>query len=259
MTVNGNDPLISALGRLGATPVPHGLVDRVYAGWVRLEGAASDLYVAFTDRGVAFIRTVGSVRDEDEFAEAFRREFGMPLRPASRPPAGLAAALQLRSTGRDVPVDLRNVSDFERDVLVAARRIPKGQTRPYSWIAHEIGRPRAVRAVGTALGNNPVPLLIPCHRVVRADGSLGEYVFGGALKERLLRAEQVNVDEVRELAKTKVFFIGSDTTHIVCFPTCTHARRITPEHRRGFPSVAAAASAGYRPCRRCRPVLAATA
>lgn len=253
MMVNGNDPLVSALNGLTA-PAPPGLVDRLYARWVRVEGAVSDLYVAFTDRGVTYIRTAGSVRDEHEFAESFREEFGMPLRPATRPPTGLTAAVRLRTTGRDVPVDLRNLSEFERDVLTAARRIPRGQTRPYSWIAHEIGRPRAVRAVGTALGNNPVPVLIPCHRVVRSDGNLGEYVFGGALKEELLRAEQVNVDEVRDLARTKVFFVGSDTTHIVCFPTCTQARRIAPAHRRGFPSVKAATLAGYRPCQRCRPV-----
>lgn len=251
MMVNGKDPLITALGRLADVPAPRGLVDRVQARWTLVQGPVSDLYVAYTDRGVAYIRPVG---DEDEFAESFRGRFGMPLRRTEHAPAGLTAAVQLRSTGRNVPVDLRDLTDFERDVLTAAQRIPKGQTRPYSWIAHEIGRPKAVRAVGTALGNNPVPVLIPCHRVVRADGGIGEYVFGGPLKEQLLRAEQVNVDEVLALAKTKVFFIGSDTTNIVCFPTCTHARRITPTHRHGFRTVAAATQAGYRPCRHCRPV-----
>jgi O-6-methylguanine DNA methyltransferase len=259
MTVNGSDPLISALNRLAVSPRPSGLLERVHARWTTVEGAVEDLYVAFTDRGVTYIRTVGSMRDEEEFAESFRRRFGRPLLRATRPPSGVAAAVALRSHGRNVPVDLAGLSDFERDVLTAARRIPKGQTRPYGWIAHEIGRPRAVRAVGTALGNNPVPVLIPCHRVVRSDGSLGEYVFGAGLKEQLLRTERVNVDEVRELARTKIFFVGSDTTHIVCFPTCAHARRITPPHRRGFSSVAAAATAGYRPCRQCRPVLAETA
>ena len=251
MMVNGSDPLITALGTLADVPSPRGLVDRVLARWTTVPGPVSDLHVAFTDRGVAYIRTVGGVAD---FAESFRRRFGMPLLRTGHAPAGLAAAVQLRATGRNVPVDLRTLTEFERDVLVAARRIPRGQTRPYSWLAHEIGRPRAVRAVGTALGNNPVPVLIPCHRVVRADGGIGEYVFGGALKEELLRTEQVNVDEVAALARTKVFFIGSDTTHIVCFPTCTDARRITPPHRRGFRTVEAAAQAGYRPCQHCRPV-----
>lgn len=254
MMINGSDPFITALSKLADVEPPRGLVNRVRARWTLVPGPVRDLYVAFTDRGVAYIRAFGSVGDEDEFAESFRRKFGMPLVRTEHAPAGLTSAVQLRTTGRDVPVDLRDLSDFERDVLLAARRIPRGQTRPYSWIAHEIGRPKAVRAVGTALGNNPVPVLIPCHRVVRADGAIGDYVFGGPLKEELLRTEQVNVDEVRELAKTKVFFIGSDTTNIVCFPTCAHARRITPAHRRGFRTMAAATQAGYRPCQRCRPV-----
>jgi methylated-DNA-[protein]-cysteine S-methyltransferase len=152
-----------------------------------------------------------------------------------------------------VQLDLRGLSEFERDVLTATRRIPAGQTRPYGWIAVEAGRPRAVRAVGSVLARNPVPLLVPCHRVVRADGGLGAYMFGSAHKEELLRAEQVNLDEVAVLAQRGVHFLGSDTTGVVCFPTCPHARRITLVHRHGFRTIGAAVAAGYRPCRHCRP------
>ena len=60
-----------------------------------------------------------------------------------------------------------------------ALEIPRGEVRPYGWIAAEIGRPKAVRAVGTALGHNPVPLIVPCHRVVRSDGMIGQYSLGG--------------------------------------------------------------------------------
>jgi methylated-DNA-[protein]-cysteine S-methyltransferase len=93
------------------------------------------------------------------------------------------------------------------------------------------------RAVGSALGRNPVPVLIPCHRVTRSDGAIGDYAFGSDTKESLLRAEEVDLDEVRELARGNVFYLGSDTTGIVCFPTCRNARRITPEHRHGFRSI----------------------
>ena len=72
-------------------------------------------------------------------------------------------------------LDLRGHTEFERDVWRKALDIPRGEVRPYGWIAAEIGRPRAVRAVGTALGHNPVPLIVPCHRVVRTDGSIGQY------------------------------------------------------------------------------------
>lgn len=254
MTFNGHDPVIDALNQLVENP-PQGLVDRVFGSWVRIPGPAGVLYVAFTDRGISYIRTIESMSgDESAFEENFRTKFGRPLRRVDQPPAGLTPALRRGNGARTVPVDLRQLTDFERDVLDATRRIPSGQVRPYAWIAREIGRPRAVRAVGTALGNNPVPVLIPCHRVVRSDGQLGDYVFGRNMKEKLLRAERANVDEVAALAEAKIFFLGSDTTRIVCFPTCAHARRISPSHRVGFRNMVAATAAGYRPCKSCRPL-----
>jgi len=140
-------------------------------------------------------------------------------------------------------------------VLGATRTIPVGETRPYGWVAREVGNPRAVRAVASVLARNPVPLLVPCHRVVRADGAVGRYLFGTEHKENLLRGENTNLDDVAALARRGVHYVGSDTTGIVCFPTCHHARRITPAHRAGFATVADAVAAGYRPCRSCRPVI----
>jgi O-6-methylguanine DNA methyltransferase len=253
MIVNGRDPIVDSLGRLSAQP-PRSLVDKVVAHWARVDASTGELYVAFTDHGIRFVRPVEATADDGAFLTEFRNRFARPVRPATRLPTGLRSALRGRPS-RDLQFDLRGLSDFERDVLAATRLIPAGQTRPYSWVAGEIGRPRAVRAVGSALGRNPVPLLIPCHRVTRSDGQTGEYVFGTGFKERLLRAENVNIEEVQTLAKDRVFFLGSDTTGIVCFPTCHHARRITTAHRRGFRSIAEAAGAGYRPCRSCRPSL----
>ncbi|MDQ6928486.1 MAG: MGMT family protein, partial [Actinomycetota bacterium] len=91
------------------------------------------------------------------------------------------------------------------------------------------------------------------HRVVRADGRIGDYIFGTSRKEELLRAENVNVDEVQNLAGQGVHFVASDTTGVVCFPTCHNARRITAAHRHGFAKIALAVDAGYRSCRHCRP------
>ncbi|HEX9595787.1 MAG TPA: methylated-DNA--[protein]-cysteine S-methyltransferase [Anaerolineales bacterium] len=113
-------------------------------------------------------------------------------------PQGLAAVLeqleQLLSGRRshfDLPVDLQALTDFQRRVLAATARIPRGQVMTYSQIAHQIGKPRAARAVGQALAHNPVPLLIPCHRVVASDGRLTGYSGGGgiATKARLLQLE----------------------------------------------------------------------
>lgn len=90
------------------------------------------------------------------------------------------------------PVDLEllGCTDFQWDVWEATVRIPYGQLRSYGWIADEIGRPRAARAVGQALGVNQLPIIIPCHRVVRFDGSLGGFSGGLHWKEELLRLEE---------------------------------------------------------------------
>lgn len=102
-----------------------------------------------------------------------------------------------------VPVDLSAVPPFQRDVLERARAIPFGEVRSYAWIARRIGRPRAARAVGTALARNPVPLIVPCHRVLRSDGSRGGYLFGLAVKDRLLALERA-----RSTRRTRARAVG---------------------------------------------------
>jgi O-6-methylguanine DNA methyltransferase len=81
------------------------------------------------------------------------------------------------------------LTPFQREVYVAVSRIPRGQTRSYQWVAKAIGRPGAARAVGNALNGNPFAPRVPCHRVVRADGTLGGFAGGPARKRRLLLRE----------------------------------------------------------------------
>ncbi|MGH3762275.1 methylated-DNA--[protein]-cysteine S-methyltransferase [Actinophytocola sp.] len=106
-----------------------------------------------------------------------------------------AVARQLEEyfTGRrrafDVPLDLRLASGFRRSVLAHLAEIGYGRTESYAQVATAAGSPRAVRAVGTACATNPVPVVLPCHRVVRADGSSGGYVGGTAAKQTLLSLE----------------------------------------------------------------------
>ena len=141
-----------------------------------------------------------------------------------------------------VPVDLTTVPDFQRRVLTAASHIPFGEGRAYAWIASRVGHPRAVRAVGTALGRNPVPLILPCHRVWRSDGSVGGYIFGAEVKDRLAALE-----------RTTPVLEGCTSTRIVCRVGCIHGRHMRPDNRVVFASVADARSVGYRPCKVCRP------
>ena len=94
-----------------------------------------------------------------------------------------------RRTAFDVPVDWVLARGFAREVLRATARIGFGETGTYASVATEAGSPRAVRAAGNALGSNPMPVVVPCHRVLRTGGALGGYTGGVERKEFLLRLE----------------------------------------------------------------------
>ncbi len=92
----------------------------------------------------------------------------------------------------DLPLDIRYYTRFQRAVWRATAGIPYGETRSYAWVAERIGNPRAVRAVGRALGANPVPVIIPCHRVIGSSGKLCGFAGGLELKQKLLALENTN-------------------------------------------------------------------
>jgi O-6-methylguanine DNA methyltransferase len=156
--------------------------------YASLQTALGTVFVAWNRLGVsAVMKTTTS----DEFEERFRERFDRMPR--------LAAALP-ESIGERF--DLRSLTEFERAVLLKAREIPLGEVRTYGWIAAQIGHPQAVRAVGTALRKNPIPILIPCHRVVRSDGHIGEYALGGSDNKRaILAAEGLQLEEIQRLAR----------------------------------------------------------
>jgi O-6-methylguanine DNA methyltransferase len=240
---------VSAPDLSGAVLGEIGLADR----YAPLDTTLGELYVAHNARGIS---AVMFAHDDADFERMFRARFGRPAFREPSLPSGLLRAAERQMEGKmgALRFDLRGLSEFEQAVLLKALEIPRGEIRPYSWIAREIGHPRAVRAVGTALARNPIPLFIPCHRVVRLDGTIGNYGLGGSdNKRRILGAEGIDVARVERLARAGTRFIGSDTTHIYCLPTCRHARRVTPTHEHSFHSLQEAESAGYRPCKVCRP------
>jgi methylated-DNA-[protein]-cysteine S-methyltransferase len=111
--------------------------------------------------------------------------------------AGLAVAqvVEYLSGARrefTVPIDWRGVSDFSRQVLESCARIPYGQTQTYGELAAAAGRPRAARAVGQALAHNRLPLILPCHRILAAEGGLGGFGLGLEIKRRLLDLEKLS-------------------------------------------------------------------
>lgn len=238
-------------------PAPPNTDDAVLLGTGLVDGAmvhdspAGDVVVAFNPTGVVSVDLPGDDLDERHWAR-----FGRRLVEA-RPPTAWAKRLDRAfEDGRpgDLPLDLRALTEFQRAVLDLTAAIPRGEVRPYGWLAAGVGSPGATRAVGSVMAANPIPLIVPCHRVVRSDGRIGAYSLGGAdTKYHLLEVEGADPDRLEDLARRGIRFLGSDTTGIVCFPTCRHARRITDAHRVPFRTLADAEAAGYRPCEVCRP------
>ncbi len=218
--------------------------------YTTLRGPIGGLYIGYTSLGVS---SIVPTSDESEFLDVHSRTVGRPAYRSDELPSKLDRLLEKSlSSGKlgKLPVDLRQLSTFQRDVLRVTAEIPPGEVRPYGWVAREMGNDGAVRAVGSALGRNPVPIVIPCHRVVRSDGAVGNYAFGAPMKKALLKHEGMT-PSLFEPGSLR--YVGSDTTGIYCYPTCRHARRITPSHRVVFRSPQRAISDGYRPCKVCRP------
>jgi methylated-DNA-[protein]-cysteine S-methyltransferase len=165
-----------------------GLLDVAYR---TVDSPLGPLLVAATDAGVVRVAFASEDRDRvlSELAGAISPRV---LEGSSRLDAP-ARQLDEYFAGRrqvfDVPVDLRLASGFRRSVLEHLRQIPFGRTETYAGVAAATGRPRAFRAVGSACGHNPVPVVVPCHRVVRSDGTAGEYRGGAAAKVHLLTLE----------------------------------------------------------------------
>jgi O-6-methylguanine DNA methyltransferase len=247
-------------GKLAALsrPAPDGMVDRILIRtgladeYALIEGPIGAAYVAWSDRGITAYVPAAAVGPRSAFESHHARRATYVEAPPPRLARHLARTVATGRLGR-LPLDLSSIGDFQRKVLEKCAEIPPGEIRPYGWIAREIGNPGAVRAVGTALGKNPVPVLIPCHRVVRTDGRIGNYAYGTPMKRELLEHEGLEPAAIEATARRGVRLVGSDTTGIFCFPTCRNAKRITEAHRVEFRSEAAARANGYRACKVCRP------
>lgn len=129
-------------------------------------------------------------------AETARKQLGEEVKQAvcsSTHFADLTGRLEAYFGGQQVEftdrLDLSEASEFQRQVWNTTRLIPYGETRSYTWLAGQIHKPKAQRVVGQALGRNPLPIIVPCHRVLAADGTLGGFSGGIEMKKRLLHLE----------------------------------------------------------------------
>lgn len=175
---------LSLIGEAAAA----GMVDIAYR---TLETPVGNLLLAATEQGL--LRVAFDVEDHDEVLVSLAQRVSprIMLAPGRLDPVArqLSDYFDGRRTAFDVPLDLRLVSGFRRAVIVHLSDIGYGHTETYTQVAAAAGSPRAVRAVGTACATNPVPVVVPCHRVIRSDGSFGGYRGGPQAKQTLLTLE----------------------------------------------------------------------
>ena len=168
--------------RFRAAAIREGLVDVRYDV---VDSPVGALHLAATDRGLCRISYRG-----DGWEEELARGFG--ARVLRSPLDHVRRELDEYFAGRrrefDIPLDLR-VAPFHEAVLHELARVPYGRTETYGALAVKVGRPRAARAVGTVMNRNPIPIVLPCHRIVGANGSLTGYAGGLDVKRRLLTLE----------------------------------------------------------------------
>jgi len=195
---------------VGACPVPRFLPTRPVAWYRLVKSPVGELFIAATDDALVEIE-FSDGRTED----ALRRhlhERGFQARPLATSILGTATSgeqvmnrvvrqldeyFEGHRRDFDLPLDLTGLPEFTRDVLSATATVPYGQLDTYRGIATRIGKPAATRAVGNALNRNPIPLVVPCHRIIRSDGSAGGYGGGLDVKFKLLEHEGVMLQRLR--------------------------------------------------------------
>ncbi|HKJ35450.1 MAG TPA: methylated-DNA--[protein]-cysteine S-methyltransferase [Solirubrobacterales bacterium] len=190
----GTDPGPEITDRLGAALArraeKEGLVEVAYA---EIDSPIGTLLAATTERGL--IRVGWESSDHEDILEGLARAVGPRVLEAPSRLDPLKRELDEYFDGDrrrfEVPLDWSLTSGFVRDVLTETARIPFGETRTYAEVAAAAGSPRAFRAAGSALGANPIPVVVPCHRVLRKGGALGGYGGGLPVKRKLLEVEGV--------------------------------------------------------------------
>jgi methylated-DNA-[protein]-cysteine S-methyltransferase len=182
-----------SLEQLTERAADEGLLDVAYAS---VDTPFGSLLVANTPRGLVKISFPSTYDTEDTLEDLATRISPRVLEAPARLDE-VRRQLDLYFEGRlhefDLPLDWQLSQGFRRRALRAIDRIPYGKTRSYTEIARSAGNERAVRAAGTACGANPIPIVVPCHRVLRSSGGLGGYGGGLPMKEALLDLEGVNL------------------------------------------------------------------
>jgi methylated-DNA-[protein]-cysteine S-methyltransferase len=220
-----------------------------------IDSPVGRLLVAESARGLLAVQFLDVPEAPDSLA-AMRESFDVVEDPQTAARIGREIDRYLKGDmhALDRPVDLSLVrSDFQRRALMRLRRaVPPGSVITYQALAAAVGAPSGQRAIGNTMAINPVPLYVPCHRVIKSDGTIGNYGGGVPRKIKLLRAEGFSVARDHRLPAGSV--MGHLVTHIFCRPQCHAAMRADPAKSVIFANSRRAQSAGLRACKLCRPV-----
>ncbi|HYL59975.1 MAG TPA: methylated-DNA--[protein]-cysteine S-methyltransferase [Candidatus Acidoferrales bacterium] len=211
------------------------------------------LLVAESDRGLVNIHFM-TMDGAERTLEKLRRKFELVENEASvkRVGAEINRFFEGDQSVMERRVDLSMVeSEFQVRALTTLRSVPSGAVITYQALAAAVGNPDSQRAIGNTMASNPVPIVVPCHRVIRSDGTIGNYGGGVENKLKLLRLEGFKVGSDMRLPSRAV--MGHRRTHIFCRPDCSAAKRADSNQVLIFADAACAGHAGLRPCKLCRP------
>jgi methylated-DNA-[protein]-cysteine S-methyltransferase len=253
--IEADDRAVDALVRRAHPELRHAmkLIRRPQARVAVAPSPIGKLFIAEGPRGLVTVHFL-AIRDAARSLDLLRRRFDLIENEPST--AALRRYIDRYFAGDlsvlALPVDLSLVdSEFQRRALTRLRAVPPGAVISYQGLAAALGHPDAQRAIGNTMASNPIPIFVPCHRVIKSDGSIGNYGGGVQRKIVLLRTEGFVVKGDLKLPPQAV--LGHQKSRIFCRPECSAARRAGQANQLIFADAGHAHHAGLRPCKICRP------
>lgn len=219
-----------------------------------IESSVGRLFVAESDRGLLGVH-YSDTGDDTAMIDAIRQKFD--LREDAEAARRILDEIERALAGDNDAVAHRRIdyslvtSPFQRRAFARLRQVPAGGVVTYHALAAAIGAPSGQRAVGNAMATNPLPIFVPCHRVIKSDGSIGNYGGGVERKLKLLRAEGFRIGKGNRVPSDAVY--GHWQSHIFCRPECSAVRRADRKRWIIFSDASRANASGMRPCKLCHP------
>jgi methylated-DNA-[protein]-cysteine S-methyltransferase len=252
-----SDQRVQALLRRSQRRVENALkqIRRPQAAIGVVDSPLGDLLVALSERGIVLIHYLPG----DENLESTIAKLRLTLDPVEDRKSVKEVGTEIRRyLDGDADALRRNIdltlaaSPFQKKVLSKLREVPRGAVVSYQALGAAAGAPKGARAVGNALHNNPVPIYVPCHRVITSSGGIGGYGGGGARKIQLLRSEGFALEKGGDKLPDSVVW-GHRDTKIYCRTSCRTTARVNRGRVLFFADPGEAEHAGLRPCKVCRP------